>query len=1155
MHLSERAIEYPRLVLVGAVLFCAVGLAAMWSLPKERTPRVRLPVVIVGIANPGSSPADNETQIVRRIEKESGTLKGLKSEGGLISEAGQGGAVVQFVFDDSVDVLEARRDVESLINRVKGEFPERARSDPGPIVKDIAFEDWPIIQVFLAGGESGHGRKRVADRLSERIEKLPGVAGVDLFGGEEREVLVEVDPHRMTLYGFSYLHVEEALRRASQTAPGGALESGAGVDQRVRTRAVMDTVSDIASIPLGQRDGKQVLVGDIGTVRLQDKSAASLARYDGREAVVLLVRGRTDIDVLRTADAVQAVVDEFGAAGQAQGMELGTVRSQAREVRFMLSNLGQNAWQGALLVVLLLWVAMGWRNALLVSVSIPFSLLGMAGLMWVAKHTVAPELAINIMTLFATTLVMGMVVDGCIVVAENIYRHREMGRSPREAARRGIREVGGAVVSAYLTTFASFAPLFMVRGMVGDYLELLPVAVILALCSAMIADHYILPLVSVWLMRSPRKVTPPPRSPDGRELTPEEVEVRNVRALVAENRLLRWYGRGLESLLPRRRLVLVLAVAAALLPVALWRSGAIGFEFFPESDMPMIEVHYELPLGSSMTGRTVAVGKEIERAVLRAVRPEEWYEPPRALLPDGRRAQGRLVRPVTTIGDPGALSTKIDSESGVGPEFGMVYVELKLAWDRQRSAAEIRRAIEAALPPLPGVIVRVRSPSEGPPSGAPVAVRVLAESDTTVDRLALRAREVEERMRGVPGLRDVSSDHREQPEFRVSPDHALARFFDLDTATINASVRYALSGGKVAEVDFGGDQTLDITLRGRLEDRDDEEDLRNLPLLSASGRQSVLGQVAEVELRQSPQSIRRYDTRRCVTIRAQLQPGALADDARAALARSLRAAAGGGPAFAPSDPRNGVPGNGETPSRAHPTDAARTSDPSLILADEEIRVEFGGENTLRDEAFADLEVAMAIALAAILVIMVAQFNSLVQPLIVLATVPLSLTGVAVGLLLFGYHFSVSSMIGVVALAGVVVDQAIVLLDFTNRLRASGLSWRESVVFAGQLRLRAILLTTGTTILGLLPMCIDLSGGNEFFQPLAVTLAAGLTVATFLQLVVVPLACYELLGRSEHRAERVHAHPPVGRWTVGTAVRHASASASVSATASPSPPTG
>lgn len=1081
MALSDHAIKYPRLVVLGALLLFGLGLFAFLDLPKERTPRIKLPVIVVAVPNPGSSPSTNESQIIRKIEDESASLNGIKRDGGVFSHAMNDLALVQFVFNEDRKTTEAKRDVESLINRIKGDFPPNAQQNPGPVVSEVTFDQFPIVQIFVSAGIDAQQRRRVAERLKTIVEKVDGVSAVDIFGGYEREVQIEVNPHRMALYGFSYHDIESALRRANIEAPSGSIQTGGGSDQSVRTQTRLSSMDEIAQVPLGAREGKPIVLADVARVEMGHKPVKSLARYGGQDAVVLLVRAKSDIDVLAAANSVQTSVDRFIADKSAEDTHIGTVRSQAREINYMLHELGSDAWQGMLLLVVVLWLVFGWRNAALISISLPFSLVVMAAFMWIAKKTFLPDIAVNNMTLFAVILVMGEIVDGAIVVGENIYRHRELGRSPVDAARRGINEVSTALLASYGTTFAGYSAMFLVRGTMGEYLKFLPIVSIFSLFASLIGLYFVKPLVSVYLMEKPKRVAEFVERLDLEKATSErDREVAYAEAEIAHSRLKRAYGVVLDSALQHRWLVLGLVVLSTLVPVGLFASGAIPYEFFPETDSPVVEVRFELPLGSSMEKRTALVAAQIEQAVNAAVREDEWYRP---------SANAERVKPVTTIGDPGALNSRIDAEDGIGPEFGMVYVELESAERRHRTASQIRKAIMDALPPMPGVIVRVSSPTEGPPAGAPVMLRVVGQPDTPLEELADRADQLATLLRGTPGCRDVTTDYRVRPEVTVTPRREIASLFGVDAAQLATSVSYALEGMRVGEVNFGGREKIDLRLRNLETNRTELRELTDLPLRSPTGRIVSIAQVADVDRVLSPAVIEHYDRKRVVRIRANLEPGAMADSVKKSVIAALR------PEL--------------TPTQQHSLAVDRHN--KVMQSTDRWFVEFGGENELRDEAAFDLQLALIVAVLANYVLLVLKFNNFVEPLIVVFSVPLSLIGVALAFLFCGLNFSVMAMIGIVAVSGVVVDNAILKLEFISHWRKLGLPVSQAVRYAGLLRIRPIMLTMLVAVGGLLPAALNIGGGGEVWVPLSVAFIGGLSFATAVQLLVVPVMYFTFCG--------------------------------------------
>ena len=1094
---------------MGMVLFGILGVRA---LPKERTPRIKLPIVMVAVANPGAQPLTNDTQIVRRIEEEAaGELSDLDESGGLQSQAIYGAGLVQFFFEDGVEIRHAKQDVQELVNRIKGEFPDRAQTDPGPILQEIDFEGWPVVQIFLAGGEIGE-RFSMADELKDRIESLDGVRVVQEFGRREREVSVLLDPERLAEQRLTSADVINAIGRGNIDLPTGELER-VGIERRVRFDGRFADLDEVRGLPLEEREGTIIHLGDVAEVEFGYEPQTSIARYGQRDAVVLQAMGVKDINVLALADKIESLVAAFGlshgltadGAGD-DGILIGTNRSQGREIRIMFDQLGSSAVFGMILVVIVLTVFMGWRNALLISIAIPFSLVVAAALMLLAKRTFFDDLAINNMSLFSLILVIGMVVDGALIVGENIYRHREMGQSPVDAAKLGIREVGPAVLSADLTTVAAFAPMYVVQGVMGDFMGTMPTVVIFALTASLLVDHFLLPALSVYLLK-PSKKTLKKAVEGGHASATGEIDPGAIAKMAEATKLSRLYGRVIRRSMEHRRLVIGLVMLAATTPAFLAWSGALGFEFFPESDIAQIEAYIETPIGTDMETGAVVAAEQVESAILRAIRPEEWHHPVKG---------GPAVAPTTTIGETSALSTRLETSWESGPEYGRIYCELVLEQHRERSLAEIISNIRAELPDMPGVRVELKAPTEGPPAGDDVYVRILGDDSISIERLAERADEIEAIIASIPGTIDVKSSHRLRPQYRATPIREVAGFFGVSATDIAQAIGSALRGVEVTDVDFGGDEEFDIRVRSSADHRQTLSDLRDLPVRTSSGRVVSLDQVAHVRRVIEPNQIKRYDRKRMIAVSATLEDGTLADDVEAELKKQLGVSVDAAPV------RAGLAG---VLDKVRTKLASAGAEPeSEMYRDREIAVEFGGENEFRDEAVADLQLAMMLAVSLMGLILIIQFNSFVQPVIVLAAVPLSLIGVGFGLALIGLNFSVAAMIGVVALAGIVVNDGIVLVSFINQLRAVGVEKQRACILAGQLRLRPVFLTTVTTVGGLMPLALNFSGGGEFWQPLTMSVIFGYAFATVLTLVVIPLL-YTMLVK-EHGALLNPAEHPV-----------------------------
>ncbi len=1065
MWISERAVDYPRLVFLGAVSICVFGILSLLKLPIERTPRFTLPKILVITPNPGASPETNEAQISRRIEEKAAALDGLDY---VVSKSMHGASVVELNFADGTDVKEAKRDVHDLVDQIRGELPAEVEE---PIVQEIGFQQWPVVQVVLAGEARPQELREAAESLKDRLEGLPGVAGVDLFGGQEQELHVLVNPHVLDLYGLGFEDVALAVASANAEAPTGTIDLESGGELRVRFRGKYDSLEQVARTPLTTRGGKLVLLGDVARVVDSHKRITSYASFGGKPAVALQVRPKADINTLATVDAIKRLVEE-------QRQQLGeryaisTFADQGRDIRIMTNQLGSSALYGLGLVLVILVVAMGVRNAALVGVAMPFSLLTAAALMLAFKHTLDEDTTINNTALFSVILVIGMVVDGALIVGENIYRHLEQGRGNYEAAKLGIREVGPAVISADLTTISAFVPMLFVSGLMGQFSRVIPITVALTLLASMAVDHLILPAMSCFVMRPKRREgradpagidTAAARLPalgaEGpalaeRSLPTGRFDLSGLEITAERGRIRRAYGEALRHCIQHRLIVLLTSGAAVGLALFGFLAGVLGYEFFPQSDVPQMEINFEVPLGSG-----------IERARQVATALEEPLE-------DLKR-RGELESDVLTVlGQPGALNIRLDNRSETGPEFGRILLELKLARERDRSTIEIARWLRENLPTLPDVKWYVHVEGEGPPVGADIVVRVMGGPRTRMDDLARASRKIERMLAGVPGTTNVRSEFRLQPETVVTPRPRVAALFGVTNQLIARTVQFALQGVEVTDMDFGRQADMDIRIQSSAGHRNELIDLEDLPLRGVAGRSVSLEQVADVRREFGPHQIMHRQQNRVIHVRADLQEGVLADDVFAALDQRLE------------DAPDALPG--------------------------EIALEYSGENEERDRSLRDLQEAMAIGAILILVILTAQFNSFSQPIIIMLAIPLAFVGVVLGLLVCGYNFSIATMIGVVALTGIVVNDAIVLVDFINQMRRQGLGLNEAIIRAGQLRLRPVFLTTVTTIGGLLPLALNVSGGGEFWQPLTVSVMFGVGCATVLTLLVIPTVYHTIV---------------------------------------------
>ncbi len=750
---------------------------------------------------------------------------------------------------------------------------------------------------------------------------------------------------------------------------------------------------------------------------------------------------------INTLQTAQAVKDRVEElTEQYPQLKFSTTRDTSEEISVMFRVLGSSFVFGAMLVLVILGWAMGLRISFLVLTAVPLS----SGIALVFLF--AFGIPISNMVIFSFILVLGMVVDGAIIVAENIHRHIEMGKPPEQAAKDGINEVGLPVIMADLTTVAAYLPMLLVPGIMGDFMGVMPKVVSVALLGSVMVDHFLIPVLAARLFRQ-RAVS----------MTRAEMDDH-----IHENPFVRGYERVLRWALNNSWAI----VLCTLLAIG-WAGlmlGNIGFEFFPPSDRGQFEVKYELPLGNSIE-QTLAA----ERVIV---------EPLRQMKKEGKE----VIHFVSAIGSSEGLASRLENDPAVGPEFGTVMVQLHTPLDRDRHEdaviAELRHKIDERLHLAPGMKYTIEEVEEGPPGGADVAVRLTGDEFDKLGRLGLL---ISEELKKVKGTVDASSDYRpENPEIVVSPNPLVLPFFGVSKSDIAAAIQTAINGDNRIEISLN-DEDVIVRLQADEQHRQDRSALERLMVIGRDGRRTTIGEVSTVTRAVGVYGVNRYDRKRAVMARCNVVAPTMPDDVFVELRGRILRDLG----FRP------VPGNAMTY-------LGRPGTPA-----EGVRATFTGENEERDKNFAYLLWCMLIAVVLIFAILVLQFNSFRQPIIVLTTVPLSFVGVIAGMWMCQFPFSLATFIGLVSLAGVVVNDAIVVVDFTNQALARGRTLNEAVVEAAVHRLRPVILTTLTTIGGLLPLLLNLSGGAEFWQPLTGAVIFGLAFATVLTLLLIPVL-YQLV---------------------------------------------
>jgi HAE1 family hydrophobic/amphiphilic exporter-1 len=997
------------LVLLGAVSLPGIKI--------DLFPQLQIPVAVVVTSYPGAGPEDVEKMVTRPLEEVLGTVNGVT---GIRSYSSSGFSliVVELAWGTNLDF--AALDMREKIDLIEGLLPEGVK-DPQVLRMDPTL--MPVIQLALTGSSDLRQLRALAEEvLKGRLERVEGVASAEVIGGATREILVEVDPAALAARGLGITQVVQALQAANLSLSGGYIASG-GKEYLVRVTGEFQSPEDIVSVPILTPQGAAVRLADVAAIRDGEGDREQASRVNGRPSVALVINKRSDANTVAVARGVRAALRQLQTE-LPPGTQLYTVFDQARFIEKTIANLWRNLLLGAVLAGLILFFFLrSLRSTLVISLAMPVSVIGTFVMMRFAG------LDLNVMTLGGLALGVGMMVDGAIVVLENIFRHHEEGAVPQEAAVTGTAEVANAVIASILTNVVVFLPIVFTQGLAHELFAPLALTVSFSLLASLMVAVTIVPMLAARLLKG----FPGQEAPRDRRLGLLEGFARAIKGV--EER----YVALLSWALAHRKRVVAGAVAAMAAAAAL--APAVGVELLPVTDQDVVYVNLELPRGSTLeeTDRVARRIEEIARS-----------------LPEVKAVATTLGSSFGQIG--GTLGGRM-------VESATAELELVKRSQRRRSSEEVADYIRREASAIPGVKVSATGNALfGTGSSRylqPLEIQIRGEDLNTLAKLST---EVAALVRRVSGTREVESSLEQgRPEAVVRIRAPEAARFGLTAAQVASAVRTSLQGEMATYYRVAGKE---IAVRVRLpqEARSRLEALEGILLTTPTGARVPLGAVGEITLEQGPSVIERRDQVRMATVTGSLGAGynlgKVVGEVRRALAQ-LTLPAG-------------------------------------------YTLEFGGQVEQLNEAFSTLTLAFAVAVALVYMVMAAQFESLLHPLVIMFSLPLAAVGAVLGLLVTGRTFNIAAFIGVVVLAGIVVNNAIILIDYTNTLRKRGLSREEALLRAGSRRLRPIFMTAFTTILGMTPLALGIGEGGETQAPLATVILGGLLVSTLLTLVVVPL---------------------------------------------------
>ena len=1123
-----------------------LGLFSYRSLPKENFPEINLPQILVITPYPGSSPADMENLVTRELEQQMKSIKGVKS---IKSNSFQGNSLIIVEFETNVEIDDAKKDVKDAVDRATPNLPDDLPVDP--IVQDINLSELPIMFVNISGEMPLDKIKKYAEELEDEIEKLPEISRVDVVGGRDREIQVNVDLNKLQAASYSFSQLEDAIKYENMVIAAGEIEEN-NEKAAIRIDGEFQSVQEIEELILRGPKGNTIPLKEIATVQDTFADIESFARLNGEPVITLNVVKKAGKNLIDASEQIKEIVAQYEQEKLPESLSLAVFNDQSKMTMNMLNELLNTIIIGFILVTLVLMFFMGLQDSMFVGMAVPLSSL--------IAFIVLPAVGftMNLVVLFTFIFALGIVVDNAIVVIENTYRIFNKEKLPiKEAAKKAAGEVIGPVFAGTLTTMAPFLPLAFWEGTVGEFMFFLPITIIITLMASLLVAYVINPVFAVTFMKSEEE-----RQKKG-NLVRYLIVVGIMFVIMGVMYLTSGYDIYDEPLkfffLPRKtwgNILLIFGILAllwrfALKPAITWFQKKVipwmietyrkllqwtlakgsrsymmlgltvflllfSFVFFgarqpkvinfPQAEPNFTYVYTEYPIGTEITF-TDSVTKEIEKRVLVVL---DKY--------DAFNTEKPLVKSVITNVGVGATTDMDFNKSASLPHKSKVTIEfVEYKYRDGISTIEVMSEVRSIMrggdyngnyyKPIEGAEISVEQEANGPPAGYPVNIEVSSEkfpvlvSAATGLKNYLKAQDVE-------GVEELKMDISEaKKEVILKLDRQKAQSIGLSSARVGGTLRTAILGKEVSKYRELEDQ-YEIRLRLRPEDRKNLDDVLNmrfvfLDMASGGIKEVPFSSIVKKEEITTFGQINRIDLKKAITIYSNLLEGANLNEVVPNVQYHI----------------DQYVESGKLEEYVY-------NDIGVKDALKEIDIKMTGEIQQQEESSGFLAAAMGISILLIFLILVAQFNSLSKVMIILSQIVLSITGVLLGFAITRFEVSiVMTGVGVVSLAGIVVNNGILLLDFIELRKKEGFRTKAAIINGGSTRLTPVLLTASSTVLGLLPMAFGMNinfrslfsdldpqiyfGGDTsvMWGPLSWTIIFGLAFATIVTLVVVPILYY------------------------------------------------
>ena len=1005
MNIADFCLKHKVTTIMAYVLIVVFGIMGFTSLPLALMPDIELPMAVVYTTYSNAGPQEVENMVTKTIESACASVSGMDEIQSLSSE---GSSMVMVTFADGTDMDEAMVDLRGRIDRVKGFLPEDANA---PMTMTIDVDAMPVMTVGLKGADLAELQAIAEDDIQPALERIDGVASVDIAGGYENEIAIDTNADRLAGYGLSVSYIAQMLAAENVALPAGEVQSG---DQSFSVRAdgEFSSVSDIANTLIPLPTGGTVRLSEVADVYVAPKEQTAIAKIGGEPCITISVNKQSDTNTLQVAERAKDALDEVTALQPTLDWSL--LMDQSDMINMTVDSVIQNIVFGVLLAAIVLFVFLrDWGATAVISMSMPICIISVFLIMQVF------DITMNMMSLGGIAMGVGMIVDNSIVVLENIFHYRSDGCDRFTSCVEGTKEVALSISASTLTTVAVFLPIGLSGGLSGMMFREFCITICSLLLASLLIALTLVPVLCYALLDRGGK---------------HRMRMPDTGHDIADRPLMRKYKELLAHFITHRKKAII--ISGAMIVAFLGSIAIAGVELMPQMDESMVAIGIEMPVGSDLEDVSAMADRAVDIALEQVPEIESIYY-----------STGGASMSTTSTANSASITVNLVDKS-----------------DRDRTSQQVADDLRPYMQDLAGAEISVEaSGTMDMSSMTGDAISVTLRGDD-YDKLSQTAEQLAGQLAALPGAIEVSSSASEQvPEVEITLNRANASRFGLTAAAIGQAVRGELSGQTATQLKVNGEE-ITVTVRGDSRAETSIDALKSVMIPTQTGGSVPLSLVANVDTVLAPQSINRLNQSRTVTITG---------------------------------------GAADTVSTAEMSQAVQGVLDTFELPDG-ITYETGGEMEEMINTFTQLAYALVVALGLVYFVLASQFESFVMPVIIMTILPIGLLGSLFTLPLTGNKISMVAFIGVIMLAGTVVNSSIVLIDYMNIRRKRGEDKDTAILNACPRRVRPVLMTTLTTVLGLLPMVFSNGEGAEMMRPMAIVMITGMVVSTIVTLLFTPV---------------------------------------------------